>query len=172
MNIWTLQEDGWEYTQDGTQRRKRRADGSMDVESVCNYDKLTQDQFIEDCDVNVIMARYMKTGEMPPINGRTGVYGDFTELPSYQEALHTLTKANDMFMDIPAHIRLRFENDPQKLMDYLADSKNDEEAIKLGLKVRKEAPIDPNKGVIDAVNSLGEKIAKNSKRRSDDSIDA
>lgn len=139
MHIWKQEKDGWNYCQDRSQRWKRMEDGRVACESVPHGESLTQQQFKDDTDVNVIMEKFMKTGQIglhvPPM-----LEGDFTELPSYQEALHTVMAANDMFMEIPAKTRLQFENDPQKLMDFLADPNNTEEAIKLGLKVKAEEP--------------------------------
>lgn len=140
MHIWTLNtKDGYHYSQDKLQRWKKRADGSMEVESVPQGETLTQQQYKEDCDVNVIMEKFMKTGQMPQTVAPM-LEGDFSNLPSYQEALQTVIDANDMFMEIPAKIRLKFENDPQQLINYLADETNNEEAIKLGLKLPKQTP--------------------------------
>jgi len=43
-------------------------------------------------------------------------------------------------MALPSDVRKRFSNDPAELIDFLADKKNDEEAIKLGLKIKKNVP--------------------------------
>lgn len=140
MKTWKLnKQDGWTYCEEGIQRYKHRADGSMAVETVPVGESLTQQQFIDDCDVNVILNRILKTNEMPQLVPAM-LEGDFSNLPSYQEALHTVMSAKEMFMEIPASTRLRFENDPQKLMDFLSDDSNNEEAIKLKLKIPKPQP--------------------------------
>lgn len=144
MHEWTEKKDGWNYAQDGTQRWKKRVDGTTAVESVPIGETLTQQQFKEDCDVNLIMEKYMKTGMMPQSVAPL-LEGDFSNLPSYAEALQTVIDAQDMFMEIPAKIRQRFDNNPQELMNFLADESNTEEAIKLGLKNPKVIPtVDPN----------------------------
>lgn len=144
MHEWTEKKDGWNYSQDGTQRWKKRVDGTTAVESVPIGETLTQQQFKEDCDVNLIMEKYMKTGMMPQSVAPL-LEGDFSNLPSYAEALQTVIDAQDMFMEIPAKIRQRFDNNPQELMNFLADESNTEEAIKLGLKNPKVIPtVDPN----------------------------
>lgn len=137
-----MKKKDWFYSDDGLQRWQIREDGKLMVESVPQGESLTQQQFKEDCDVNVIMERYMRTGVMPNTVAPM-IEGDFSNLPSYQEALHTIMAAEEMFMEIPAKVRLRFENDPQKLMDYLNDPANDDEAVSLGLKTRKEVPVEP-----------------------------
>lgn len=153
MNVWTEKEDGWNYSQDNLQRWRKKGD-RVECESVPQGETLTQQQYADDCDVNRIMERYMKTGLMPQTVAPL-LEGDFSNLPSYQEALHTIMDAEKMFMQIPAKTRLHFDNDPQKLMDYLKDEKNNEEAIKLGLKVKKDEPA-PDPSI-----SLLSKIAEN-----------
>lgn len=152
MHIWTQKKDGWHYSQDNLQRWKKREDGSVAVESVPQGESLTQQQYKDDCDVNIIMERYMKTGMMPQ-SVAPMLEGDFSNLPSYAEAMQTVIDAQDMFMEIPAKIRLKFENDPQQLINYLADPSNDEEAIKLGLKLPKETPpIDPHTALLTQIS--------------------
>lgn len=36
-------------------------------------------------------------------------------------------------MDLPAKVRSRFENDPQKFLEFCSDPKNRDEAVSLGL---------------------------------------
>lgn len=88
-------------------------------------------------DINSIMARYEKTGMIPDaLTGalRTPMYGDFTLLPDFHTAQVNIARTKEAFAALPAGVRARFENDPAKLIDFLADSKNDVEAVKLGLK--------------------------------------
>lgn len=87
-------------------------------------------------DINVMMARYQRTGSF---HGSTQVpsvlpnYGDFSVLPDYQEALSIVMQAQDTFAALPASVRDRFGNDPTKMLNFLADDNNREEALKLGL---------------------------------------
>lgn len=121
---------------------EKRADGSINVIEMPEGKSMTQQQFKDDCDVNVIMKKYAQTGVVTHTNSRTGVYADFLDLPSYQEALDIVRYGDEAFMQLDAHIRNKFDNDPQKLLDYLADPANIEESIQLGLrdKPNGEAP--------------------------------
>lgn len=103
-------------------------------------DTLTQQQFKETTDVNNIVKQYAKTGELP-ISGKTGVYADMSEIPDYQEALHTVIQAQTAFDGLSSEIKDRFQYDPSRLIKFLQDSRNDDEAVKLGLKVKKPDPI-------------------------------
>lgn len=93
---------------------------------------LTVQSQAEDADINVMMYRYGITGKMPE-NPRVPTYGDFTGISDYQSALHAVMYADDAFMELPANVRARFENDPQKLLDFVANGANVDEARKLGL---------------------------------------
>jgi phage internal scaffolding protein len=60
-------------------------------------------------------------------------YGDFSIVPSHQEAMSLVMAAEDHFMQLPSNIRSRFNNDPGQLLNFLGEASNREEAIKLGL---------------------------------------
>lgn len=49
-------------------------------------------------------------------------------------------EAENSFNMLPSEIRNRFQNDPGQLIGYLSDEKNNEEAYKLGLKIRPKPP--------------------------------
>nr|QJB20846.1 MAG: internal scaffolding protein [Microvirus sp.] len=97
-------------------------------------ESLTQQQFKAECDINNIMAKYKKTGLITHVNRFAGHIGDFSSGDSYQESLHKVMAAQESFNALPAHIRSRFFNDPAQMLDFLSDPKNDEEAVKLGLR--------------------------------------
>lgn len=98
---------------------------------------LTNQADSEACDINVIFEKFEKTGLLvDPDTGvsRTPVYGDFSDVGDYYAMKSRIAAAEQRFMLFPASIRNRFNNDVQSIMDFLADSQNDEEAVKLGLK--------------------------------------
>jgi len=100
----------------------------------------------EDADINVIVRRMMRTGNMP-INARVPTAGDFSaQVTDYHTAMNMLRTAQDEFYKLPSRVRSRFQNDPQELMDFLADPQNNDESYKLGLRIKPrveepEAPI-------------------------------
>lgn len=107
----------------------------------CKDASLTQQQFKDDVDINVLLERFKITGQMPE-----GVvmpqYGDFRGVADYRSAVDAVRKADNSFMDLPANVRNRFDNDPQKLLEFVSDDKNRAEAERLGLVVSK-APVAP-----------------------------
>lgn len=105
----------------------------------------TKESYAKDADINNIVARFLKTGELPD-NIRKGgwVSQDFTKAPeTYQEAMHIVHAARDQFMQLPAKLRDKFKNDPGQLESWLADSDNTEDSYKYGLRTRPVPPATP-----------------------------
>ena len=98
----------------------------------CPDPSLAQQNFKDETDINYIVRQFGLTGELP---GQTisPQYGDFTGVLDYHSAVNAVLAAQDEFMELPAQMRARFDNDPAKLIDFLGNEQNREEAIKLGL---------------------------------------
>lgn len=99
---------------------------------------LTEQHHKKDCDINTIMAFYKKYATLPDgvCSSRRPMYGDFSDTLDYYEAQNFVLAAKSQFDQLPADIRSRFDNDPGKLLAFLDDPKNADEAEKLGLIVR------------------------------------
>lgn len=99
----------------------------------------TKQEFTAECDINVIMKRFIASGFDPstlPLTSRKAMYGDFTSLPeSYHAALNYVKSTESMFLELPADLRSRFDNDPQKFIDFVEDPANEAELVALGLAV-------------------------------------
>jgi len=97
---------------------------------------LTNQADMDAADINKIMAKFEKTGVIIDQSGieRKPMYGDFSEVPNYHEALSAVRRTETAFNQLPVSIRNRFNNDPQEILNFLEDPKNDEEAVKWGLK--------------------------------------
>lgn len=92
----------------------------------------TQQQFLEETDINTIVARFGLTGELPE-DYKAPQYGDFSHITDYQSALEAVRQAQESFMTIPADIRSEFQNDPQRLLEFVSDPNNREAAKTIGL---------------------------------------
>ncbi|AXH75847.1 MAG: internal scaffolding protein [Microviridae sp.] len=93
---------------------------------------LTQQNFADESDINNIMARYEKTGELP-VSNLSPLYGDFTLLPDYMEAQNLIVSAREHFDSLPSKIRDRFHNDPAQFLAFCDDPENAPEMRLLGL---------------------------------------
>lgn len=100
----------------------------------CPDPSLAQQNFKDESDINYIVRQFGLTGELPN-QTISPQYGDFTGVLDYHSAVNAVLAAQDEFMDLPAQMRARFDNDPAKLIDFLGKEENREEAIKLGLVV-------------------------------------
>lgn len=103
---------------------------TSDIE--CRDPSLAQQQFKDEVDINVLLERFKVTGVLP-----RGVimptYGDFEGVRDYRTAVEAIRKASNAFMELPANVRNRFDNDPQKFLEFCSDDKNRAEAERLGL---------------------------------------
>jgi len=99
---------------------------------VCEEPTRAQQHHKDECDINVILERFGKTGQMP-VNAISGTYGDFSGVHDYHTALNTLIAAESEFGSLPANIRKQFANEPANLIEFLNDPKNKDQAIELGL---------------------------------------
>lgn len=98
----------------------------------CSDPSLAQQNFKDETDINYIVRQFGLTGELPgkPLSPQ---YGDFTGVLDYHTAVNAVLAAQDDFMELPAQLRSRFNNDPAELIDFLGNENNREEAINLGL---------------------------------------
>lgn len=100
---------------------------------VLNIDpSMTVQEMSEDADINVVMERFGRTGVMPS-TVVLPTYDDFSNVVDYQSALNALIDAGQKFMELPAQLRAKFDNDPQKYLEFCSDEKNADEMEKLGL---------------------------------------
>lgn len=127
-------------------------------------ESMTQQQFKEECDVNNILAKYRKNGLVTHLSKHNGNFGDFSNVEDYQTSLGKLMEAQNAFLQLPSELRSKFQNDPANLVAYLSDPKNDEEAIKFGLKVKRPQKENIQEAFEKALASNDEKRQKNAKK--------
>lgn len=114
------------------------------------HEDKAQQQFKEDSDINEIVRRFGLTGQLPE-NFRAPVSGDFTGVNDFQTAMNAVRAAQEQFDTLPAEVRAEFSNDPQRLMDFLAEEKNRDKAIEMGL-VNK--PVEKTRDAVMAIDEL------------------
>jgi len=110
----------------------------------CDDKSLAQQQFKEDSDINVIVARFGISGIMPENFGMPAS-SDFTDaITNYHDAMNMVRMADEEFQSLPAYLRERFRNDPQNLMDFVENPANLAEARELKL-ARPEEKVEPSR---------------------------
>lgn len=100
---------------------------------------LTQKSDAKDADINVIVRKYVKTGQLPQMTLQA-LTGDFTNALDFRQAQEHLKAARDAFEALPAAVRKRFGNDPAEFIDFATNEENIAELRKLGLAPEPEAP--------------------------------
>lgn len=105
--------------------------GTLKIALKCPEATLTQQQYKDDQDINNIMKKYRLTG-IANLMKQDPMFDDVSNF-DYQEAMYKIAEANSNFEQLDVKIKDKFNNDPAKLIEFLNDSKNKEEAIKLGL---------------------------------------
>lgn len=98
----------------------------------CTDGTRAQQQFRDECDINVILKRFGVTGQLPT-TVRTPMTGDFTNITDYQSALNAVMEAQRNFLLVPSNIRQKFDNDPRKFVDFCIDPANIETVREMGL---------------------------------------
>lgn len=96
-------------------------------------DGMARQEFADECDINVLMATYEKTGVLNHYNTKQPQYLDVTEVPDLSQALRYMDDAQAAFMSLPATVRREFDNDPIKFVDFASDPGNLDQMRKWGL---------------------------------------
>lgn len=97
-------------------------------------DSLCQQHFRDECDVNKIVDRYVRTGVLEHLADVPPHYGDVSEIPTdLISAYAAVDRAEAAFMDLPSGLRKELDNDPSRLGAWLSDEANRDTAVKYGL---------------------------------------
>jgi uncharacterized protein YigA (DUF484 family) len=115
--------------------RKRNIYDRRRVSFDTGKESLVQQNMKDKTDINKIMKKYEKTGLIDHLNKNPEArdYGDFTNIEDFQSAMIQVEEAKEAFMTLSASLRKRFNHDPGELIAFVADAKNKDEAIELGL---------------------------------------
>lgn len=115
----------------------------IEVGLKCEDESLAVQASKDECDINYIVKKYLRTGEMPA--QKQALYADISQLTGLQDALHMVDAAEAAFMELPAEVRRHFDNDPVKLVEFAHDDRNYDKAVELGLVLPKP-PSQPGAG--------------------------
>lgn len=131
----------------------------MDKESeltglMCMDETRAQQQFKDESDINTIVKRFGLTGELPD-DFKAPVSGDFTNIMDFQSAMNAIRAAEESFMEMPAEMRARFNNDPQRLIEFLDNGDNRDEALKMGII---QKPPEKTRDMLDAIDEMNQNL--------------
>lgn len=135
----------------GRAQRKR-------VQTKIKGKSLTDQSFKNGCDINLIIEKYRKTGVLPNFADKgVGAFLDTTEIPSFLEAYEMVSRAKELFMELPSVVRKAMDNNPANLENFIQDSNNHEFLMKHGVIEIKKKP-QPKRNLTDAdIEALAKK---------------
>lgn len=114
----------------------------------------TRQSMKDEVDINKIVSRFMKTGQLSHLERREKLFADVSEIGDYRECLERVQSVQDAFFkEVPAKIRERFGHNPARFLEFISDPRNGDEMVKMGLRKKPEdgpaKPVDevPGPGV-------------------------
>lgn len=137
---------------------------SKDYAYVDGLPSLTQQNFKNECDINFIMKRWEKTGELTHVRSNAPSYGDFSNLGDYQSSLNVVLAAQEAFDSLPAVVRNRFSNDPAMFVEFVQDPSNADAIVELGLAAPRPV-LDESRTEMGSSN-IGEEISQKTASKS------
>ncbi len=108
----------------------------------------------DECDVNLIMAQYVKTGFISHLAAGIPSFVDVSELTDYRSAIEHVRSVEEYFAGLPAEVRSSFRNDAVAFMEFLESGGSKDDLKALGLAV------------------LGDRRARSRDEREGDSVSA
>jgi len=110
---------------------------------------MTVQHMKDETDLNVIMERYgIGDGSRLPTMDFSKVdpsyYGDFSDATDLRTALQRFDEAAERFMQLPAKLRTRFNNNWHELHDWVSNPANLDEAIELKMLTAPEGWVAPD----------------------------
>ena len=104
----------------------------------CRDKSLTQQSQAGEADINEIVRRFNLTGKLPE-NLRVPTYEDWDGVFDFRSAQDQLIRAREDFMGLPGEVRARFDNDPQRFLEFCGDPMNLPAMVDMGLAVKRSA---------------------------------
>jgi phage internal scaffolding protein len=96
-------------------------------------ESMTQEQFAEESEINNILRSHDRNGIIEHINRGNAIYGDFSNITDFSDALEQIKQAQSEFQNIPWEIREKFQNDAGQFFKFASDPDNLQELRDMGL---------------------------------------
>ena len=95
---------------------------------------LTEQTHKNQCDINVILADYARTGFIRHAKDNQGRYDDVSQI-DFQQAMITVANVKNMFEGLPSEVRKEFGHDAGQFLGYVQDPKNAEALEQRGISI-------------------------------------
>lgn len=100
---------------------------------------MVKKSFAKDADINNVVRKYISQNVPFPTDPKL-VFGDFSKTSHLSDAFDLVGRAMDAFDELPAKVREKFENDPQRFLHAL---EKNPKAIQDAYRELKLRPTDP-----------------------------
>lgn len=120
---------------------------------------LTDQSLKKSCDINVMMAKFAKTG-IAPISNKSPRFADVSNVKTLSEMYELSQIAQETFQELPAKVRKLMNNDASKLENFVLDEANKEICLKHGLLVQEKAPKKPQPQEVVIVKDSTTKVVE------------
>lgn len=111
----------------------RMRDSVVRVPFACEGETMTKQSLAHEADVNVIVSKYVKTGDPAIFRQRAGEFLDTTSVGDYFSCLNRVKEAEEAFLTLPSKVRDQFGNDPGKLEAAMRDPAQREALVSAGI---------------------------------------
>ncbi len=101
----------------------------------CGVEGGAKQSMRDECDVNLIVAQFTKTGFLTHVSSGVPSFVDVSEMTDYRSAIEQVRSVEAYFAGLPAGVRSRFRNDAVEFMEYLESGASEEDLKALGLEV-------------------------------------
>lgn len=120
---------------------------------------MTKQSHKQECDINVIMGKYQKTGVINHLKNYGPEYGEYSAI-DFQEAMQLIASGKSMFEELPSQARKYFNNDPSEFMRAFQNGGNEETFRELGLLGPKPVPENQDEQNTTTTDSTSESSAE------------
>lgn len=107
----------------------------------------TRQSDAQSADINLTIKKFNLQPDALEIGwtGKLGAFVDLAALPTYQEALNQVRKAEELFMVLPPDVRDEFKNDAAVMLDAWNAGEKAEVFERIGFleKIPPKAPVEP-----------------------------
>lgn len=132
-------------------KKELRSNGTLRVCTINDDVDMAQQQYKDSCDVNKIMEKYEKTGQITHLAKTQGRYANLGEPQDLMEAIIIKERADKAFETLPAKIKAMANHDPVQFIKMLQDPQYDDVLQEYGVK-DKPKKSSPTNGASDSQN--------------------
>lgn len=101
---------------------------------VFEEDSMTQQHFRDECDINKIVERAIRTGDTTVFTStQRGEFYDASAITDYADAMALVDDVHDDFNSLPSGIRSMFGNNVSQYVEFMSNPENWDKARELGL---------------------------------------